>query len=97
MQNQGVVELVARSVNTDGGLWLRKRLVGPVRWKFVANPTGLVECAYCGARYPEGEPVACCGEQHFFSVDDATVEYRDAFTDALDSVIATLEGHRRTP
>jgi len=34
----------------------------------VANPTGLVECAYCGARYPEGEPYACCGEQHFFAV-----------------------------
>ena len=70
----------------------------------MADPTGLVECAYCGARYPEGEPVACCGEQHFISVaPDAPVkpeyrepEYRDAFTDALDAVIATLEGPRRS-
>jgi len=40
----------------------------------MANPTGLVECAYCGARYPEGEPFACCGEQHFFAVTQETLD-----------------------
>ena len=40
----------------------------------MANPSGLIECAYCGARYPEGEPVACCGEQHFFAVTQETLD-----------------------